>query len=308
MRRVLITLVSALLVPLALPGATWATFPGRNGRIAFVRAEAATCYDDTGAPRTVTVWMVLASGRGLRRVAFGPELAYAWLGGWSPTGSALALRLADCAAEGVGQSFVRADGRSIPGLGWGGRGYGAAVTGWLSRSRVLGDADLGAGSSVWSMGLKPSSDGYAWGDHAHLIARHAESGTASARGTVAFVRGGTIRLLLPGHRSHHLVGGGQPDWAPDSRRIAYVRGGDLWIIDTRTRRVRRLTRTPAVKERHPVWSPDGREVAYDSNGSIAIIPSRGGSPRTLVADGRSPSWQPRPPYGALHPACPAYCG
>lgn len=57
-----------------------------------------------------------------------------------------------------------------------------------------------------------------------------------------------------------------PAWSPDGRRIAYVSNRthvwrqDLWLVDARTGRSRRVTTDVDVMT-SPVWSPDGRHIA-----------------------------------------------
>jgi hypothetical protein len=121
------------------------------------------------------------------------------------------------------------------------------LLGWVSERRLLllsvsGSITNPAQAGVWETTLD--------GKPVRLIIRDATpmygatnivDATASARGAIVFVRSGSsgdIRLLLAHGRSVHLVYGDRPDWAPDARRLVFQRGGDLWIIDSRTRRVR----------------------------------------------------------------------
>ena len=57
-------------------------------------------------------------------------------------------------------------------------------------------------------------------------------------------------------------------WAPDGRRIAFDRGSweewnqDLFIVDTISGKIKRLTQTKWESEYSPSFSPDGRKIAY----------------------------------------------
>lgn len=55
-------------------------------------------------------------------------------------------------------------------------------------------------------------------------------------------------------------------WAPDSRRIAYVRNWQLWVVDVVTGRSRALTGDTKRREVFTSlsWSPNGRELAFTS--------------------------------------------
>ena len=61
---------------------------------------------------------------------------------------------------------------------------------------------------------------------------------------------------------------GYLSWAPDGRRIAFDRGSweewnqDLFIVDTISGHVERLTQTKNISEQKPSFSPDGRRIAY----------------------------------------------
>lgn len=100
--------------------------------------------------------------------------------------------------------------------------------------------------------------------------------------------------------------------APDGKHVAYVllgwrdedqpRSTDLWVVETETRRLRRLTFDPA-NDADPQWAPDGREIyfltsrtragaerpPYDGTRQVYRVPVTGGEPFpvTRVKDGVS---------------------
>jgi Tol biopolymer transport system component len=86
-------------------------------------------------------------------------------------------------------------------------------------------------------------------------------------------------------------------WMPDSRRIVVSslvdRGYHLYILDTQTNRLQRLTAT-TNSESAPAVSPDGRRVAFASGANdfdVVEIGLDGSGPRVLLATARS-EWQP----------------
>lgn len=92
--------------------------------------------------------------------------------------------------------------------------------------------------------------------------------------------------------------GGQPSLAADKSRLAFVRGGNIWIANTDGTDAQQLTYSR--RDRGPAVSPDGRWVAFYSGvgeetgfGQVFMIPSKGG----LVQQFRHPEIQ-----GAEHPA------
>jgi 6-phosphogluconolactonase len=98
-----------------------------------------------------------------------------------------------------------------------------------------------------------------------------------ANGAIAFVRGANIYLLNRNGRSVDRItfrGGTAPNCSPDSRRIAFVRGGDLYTIATDRRHlVRLISGARAVSTSgtvmpgsgdvlSPSFSPDGQQIAF----------------------------------------------
>ena len=55
----------------------------------------------------------------------------------------------------------------------------------------------------------------------------------------------------------------QAAFSDDGREIAFVAGGDVWVMDTELREPRRITKTPG-EERDPVFSPDHQTILYVS--------------------------------------------
>jgi dipeptidyl aminopeptidase/acylaminoacyl peptidase len=113
--------------------------------------------------------------------------------------------------------------------------------------------------------------------------------------------------LLPadpasGEQATFWVQGGSPAWAPGGERIAFTRGGGLWIAERGSAEAR-----PVVEDvdglRSPAWSPDGETLAFYATSSgaqdIWLAPAAGGEPRQLtdqaaaLDDSRfTPAWSP----------------
>jgi hypothetical protein len=95
-----------------------------------------------------------------------------------------------------------------------------------------------------------------------------------------FPRSGELWVMRPdGRGARRLVArGGEPAWAPDSRRIAYVRDGAIRLIGADGRSDRLLARNA----RAPAWSPDGSSLALARGASRAdIVVRRSGVERTI---------------------------
>jgi hypothetical protein len=53
-----------------------------------------------------------------------------------------------------------------------------------------------------------------------------------------------------------------PDWSPDSRKIAFSRQGDIWLMNSDGTGQVRLTNNSAHRDLTPAWSPDGTRIAF----------------------------------------------
>jgi hypothetical protein len=134
-------------------------------------------------------------------------------------------------------------------------------------------------------------------------ARRAAAGRA--RGTILFAsnRTGNFEIYSVRADGSHLgqltrntAGDTRPAFSPDGRRIAFVRGYDLWLMNADGSRQRKLDRI----EEGPAWSPDSRSIAYQASYRrsgdaypIAVV-NADGRRRVVVGAGRNhgPSWSP----------------
>jgi len=98
--------------------------------------------------------------------------------------------------------------------------------------------------------------------------------------SLAYVDAGTLRVASATgkDRGTFASGADDPQWSPDGRVLAFVKDGNLTLVDTRTKRVRRLTHdgSDAVLDGDPdwlyseeldlqhgyAWSPRGDAIAY----------------------------------------------
>ena len=143
---------------------------------------------------------------------------------------------------------------------------------------------------------------------------------------IAFSFGGRIHLMRPdGLQRKGLTGGRpvsfgagdvQPAWAPDGRRLAFVRTSKpsagrsrIYLLDVASGRSTALT--PGGKEIQsidPAWSPDGRQIAYtrwnargeEGENAIVVAQADGSGERVLRRTGLDgepdvmgqPAWSP----------------
>jgi tricorn protease len=68
-------------------------------------------------------------------------------------------------------------------------------------------------------------------------------------------------------------------------QVAFVYGGDLWVVSREGGEARRLTAGAGI-ETDPHFSPDGSQIAftgeYDGNVDVYVVPAEGGVPRRLT--------------------------
>ena len=98
---------------------------------------------------------------------------------------------------------------------------------------------------------------------------------------------GTNKRLVKNARGIH------PSWSPDGKRIAFISGRRIYVIDVDGRHRRRLTRD-VVHKRLPSWSPDGKRIAYVGDNVIWVVDSDGKNPRQLTehVTEAHPTWSP----------------
>ena len=152
------------------------------------------------------------------------------------------------------------------------------------------------------------------GGGARLIIRDAAEPAWSSRGRLAYVRSGNVYSARPnGGDRRWVTSGVSPDWSPNGRRLALVRPlpaltfdgptGRMYTVAPSGRELRRVGRRTDVS--HPVWSPDGRWLAYDGF-DLGIYVKRlgsGAAPREVAPtqfsgesgsiSSFSPAWRPR---------------
>jgi len=152
------------------------------------------------------------------------------------------------------------------------------------------------------------------GGPARLVIQDAGEPAWSSRNRLAYVRSGNVYTANPNGRARRWVTSGvSPDWSPDGSRVALVRPspnltfdgptGRMYTVAASGRDLRRVGR--GTLESHPVWSPDGRWLAYDGFDLGVYVRRLGsGAPPREVAPTQfsgengfiasfSPAWRPR---------------
>ena len=306
--------VLAGLAALAAPAS--ASFPGRNGAIAYAwtgesayRAGPTATSIRTVDPRTGRVRVLRdcpLRDDGLRTVftdcsVGGPR--------YSPDGGRIAFPMSRVMLEGTTP-------RSQPGLGTmapdgGGFEEHPTATGpWRALAwspagdRLLAERLPGGDGGIFLA----APDGAELGE---LTPGPASAPDWASTGQIAFARSDVYVMRVGGapRRLTHR-GGLSPSWSPDGKRLAFVREAagraDVHVVRRDGHGLRRVTRRGGYA---PAWSPDGRWIAFLRRGDVHVVRSSGGALRRLVnAPSRdsfdtrggfatSLDWQPLPRRG-----------
>jgi Tol biopolymer transport system component len=308
MTLVRLTLTASLLALLTPAGVAHATFPGRNGDLAFVYESPNSPCSEEGCFAPVSILVADSRGRSIRRVA-GPGYTHDTPGApaFSPDGRSIAYN--------EDRVFVVTP-----------RGRRAVVRGgeepaWAPDGKRL--AFTRYGPSDPDAGLDRSSDIFVMpqGGQPELLVEHGREPAWATTGAIAFVRGprhrygehtlSQIYLVDPevGARLLTSTPGEQPDWSPDGTRVVFERtvGRDsrgfertsVYVVNVDGSGLRRV-----ASGADPVWSPDGRRIAFAKRGSLYTIGANGGRVRTFMrrghfgkgrrGGGSDPAWQPLP--------------
>jgi Tol biopolymer transport system component len=300
--RALVGAALVAVVVAAVPGPVNGSFPGENGRIAFVRSVSGDTRSGLRLEEPANIYTVRPDGSDLRRLfrdgAFDREPA------WSPDGSQLAFvrRSPPPGDDRHDLYVVNADGSGLRRLT---QSVWKGVTWSPDGSRIAFSRD----GRLWTIEVesrrvrrvtRTPAERPAWSPDGRWIAYFAGGYDVAERvrpdGT------GRRRLgRLPYYRDKFGVAE-ELDWTP-SGRLAYVGGDGLTTMDASGGRRRLLFDGDAAD---PAWSPDGRWVAInvfdrvgqdDYSHRLQLLRADGGETRTLTPALRrtwdaDPSWQP----------------
>jgi Tol biopolymer transport system component len=247
-------------IALAAPPVANATFPGRNGRIAF---------------DNVAMLSVRPDGSGLDFLGRGYNPRYSRSGRLVAYGCG--TDVSDSCRRGVGIRIRRADGRGRPRR--------------ITHNRWDDHPDWSPGGHRIVFTRYPGGELVApelWIYHRGRTTRltQGEEPAWSVNGEIAFMREGSVRgepsdiyVIRPDGSHLRRIGVGfDPEWSPSGRKLIYASNGCgyscLYTIRRDGRGKRRLGR--GISGSEPDFSPDGKQVVFSPGLLDQIIVMRSG--------------------------------
>ena len=285
------TLIAAVLV-ITSAGPAGATFPGKNGRIAFAGAtdiftmnpdgsdvQQLTSFGPNGfayaqswsadgrqlvfaataSPSTapVQLWIMNADGSGQHQLLNDPSFADTFPG-FSPDGTTIVFER--CHPNmGCTLYRVQADGSGLSAL-----------------------TNFGENTDLFDVTAEYSPDG-----QTIAFAGFNRGGVLSAI-YLMNADGSDIRRITPPELEAFL-----PDWSPDGKKIAFSTRSqyppntinqETWVVNTDGRELKQVTFPGALHDFFPSWSPDGTFIAFErdaadfSSSGIFVIQADGSDP------------------------------
>ena len=81
---------------------------------------------------------------------------------------------------------------------------------------------------------------------------------------------------------------GRGRFSPDGKRVAYVRDGNIKLMNLAGRRTRLLTSDASSDGYAPDWSPDGAKLTYTGSGGLYVLAAKTGQVRNLAQGWTAP--------------------
>jgi len=295
--HLLVTVVASLVsIALVGSGASYATSPGSNGKIAFALDE--------------RLFTINADGSGLTQV---PTSCEALEPDWAPDGRTIAfiarcgpsgtfdLRAIDVGGTGLRELYATdADDARID---WSPDGSKVLFISDVSGNREIYVSDAGF-TQVVNLTNNPARDDWpAWSPDGRKIAFTSnQAGNFEVHSMNADGTGVTNLTNHPADDGDGDRGSGGPSWSPDGRSIAFDsrRTGAYEVFSMTAGGADVSQLTDGGTNLEPAWSPDGRLIAFASdrtgNRDLFLMASDGKNESQLT---NLPSFDERPDWQVL---------
>jgi Tol biopolymer transport system component len=267
-------LVACAVALLALPKEAQATFPGKNGRIAFM------LHPEIG---DVEIYAMLPDGSGLKQVTYNSVTDAR--PAWSPDGTKISLSRLDkiFVKDTTNGQVVRLTDNA---------GISSFDSAWSpDGTRLAFDSNRDGDQEIYTMNSSDGSDVRKLTDNQN----HDVVPTWSPDGsTIAFMRDYDIWVMsADGTNQKNLTSSPdlseyEPNWSPDGTKIVFEKWGgelantDIFVINADGSGLRNLTNTPTLGEDYPAFSPNGRKLAFTEHGDLWVMNADGTTRHNLT--------------------------
>jgi Tol biopolymer transport system component len=267
--------VAALLAVLLAPATAQATFPGKNGKIAFSFLAGPTNFgsDDFEIYTIVPGEDPVALRHQNPRKDNWPD--------WSPDGSKIVwwhqapagnIDVWVMNADGSGQTNLTTENTGADvNAAWSPDGTEIVLDSNYNTDTGFSEIQVMSAGGTFLRQLThngPEFDNFGQfsPDGTRIAWTHDPTGEDPAIYTMDSIDGSNIEKITP-----DWLKAGLPDWSPDGKRILFVDNfcgpcpaSDIWVINVDGGNLTRLTNTPSEHEFRPGWSPDGRKITFTS--------------------------------------------
>jgi hypothetical protein len=288
----------ALAASLALAPAAHATFPGANGKIAFVCGSAICTVNPDGSNEVQLTQPDTSNGD------FDSSPT------WSADGTKVAFtsrrngnyEIYVMSGEGTGVMRLTNDPAVDEWPAWSPDGQKIAFNSARDGNYEVYVMNANGSGQTNITNFSPAFDGEPnWSPDGQSI-----TFTSTRNNGYAHIYTMRSDGLLPIQRTFGSVLDWEPNWSPDGQRIAFVNdydfegGYDVWVLS-----VNGPTQTDITGDmggwHNPAWSPDGEKIiADDWYGDILTI-NLACCNYTFLTKGGAPDWQPLPTASYHHP-------
>lgn len=299
----------ALLVAVALPASAHASFPGKNGKIAFVSTRNSSANTE--------IFTMNPDGTGTSQLTH--DAAHDSFPAWSPDGSKIAFVASHDNTPGSSRDLylMNSDGGGRVRLTndltddlmptWSPDGRMLAFSRGNDIYRINSDGTgltnlTNAAEVNFSPTWSPDGSRIAWDC--------ARQGLTNAEDICAMNSDGSGLVDLTTDNPDPNGADIQPDWGPDASRLVFVRqtfGSAYTLFTMNPDGSDKQQITTGSNSNTPRWSPDGTKLVFECGTRDLCVMDSSGTGRTTITnsaignDGFRPSWQPIPINGYARP-------